>query len=139
MQQLFIEKTVSTPEIHFSPDDNIFKIKGKSAPEDVRAMYYPVIEWITIFIDDVIEGEIKKYSPEKPFVIQIDLFYFNSSSAKFLYDIFSELKRLLTIKIPVMVEWFYDDDDPDQKEAGLDIANMLDMEFVYVPKRRKTT
>jgi hypothetical protein len=136
MQRLFIEKTASTPEIHFSPDENIFHIRGKSAPEDVRAMYYPVIEWIRIFIDDIIDGEIKKYSYKNPFVIQVNLYYFNSSSAKFLFDILTELKRLNAKNIPVIVEWLFDEDDLDQKEAGMDIASMLEMKFSYVPKRR---
>jgi hypothetical protein len=68
--------------------------------------------------------------------MQADLEYFNSSSAKFFYDIFSELKRLGTNNIPVIVEWFYDEEDIDQKEAGLDIALLVEMEFVFVPKKR---
>jgi hypothetical protein len=135
MQRLFIEKTASTPEIHFSPDENIFFIRGKSAPEDVRAMYYPVIEWTRIFVDNIIQGEIKKYSSENAFVMQADLSYFNSSSAKFFFDIFAELKKLLSKNIPVTVEWLYDEDDPEQKEAGMDLAYMLDMKFVYIRKK----
>jgi hypothetical protein len=136
MQRLFIKQTDTTPEINFSPDENIFILRGKSAPEDVRAMYYPVIKWIKIFVDDILEGEYKKYSPENPLKMQADLEYFNSSSAKFFYDIFSELKRLDTNNIPVIVEWFYDEEDIDQKEAGSDIALLVEMEFVFVPKKR---
>ena len=98
MQRLYIEKTENTPEINFSPDENIFTIKGSSSPEDVRAMYYPVIEWIKIFIDDVLEGEFNEYSSENPLRMQTDLAYFNSSSAKFFFDIFFELKRLICVQ-----------------------------------------
>ena len=136
MQRLFIKETDTTPEINFSPDENIFILRGKSSPEDVRAMYYPVIKWVKIFVDDILEGEYKKYSSENPLKMQADLEYFNSSSAKFFYDIFSELKRLSTNKIPVIVEWFYDEEDIDQKEAGSDIALLVEMEFVFVPKKR---
>jgi hypothetical protein len=136
MQRLFIEKTSSTPEINFSPDENIFTIIGKSAPEDVRAMYYPVIEWTKIFVDDVIEGEFENFSSENAMIVKTDLLYFNSSSAKFFFDIFSELKRLIDNNILVIVEWFYDEEDQDQKEAGMDIAEMVEMEFTYIPKKR---
>jgi len=136
MQRLFIKETDTTPEINFSPDENIFILRGKSSPEDVRAMYYPVIKWVKIFVDDILEGEYKKYSSENPLKMQADLEYFNSSSAKFFYDIFSELKRLSTNNIPVIVEWFYDEEDIDQKEAGSDIALLVEMEFVFVPKKR---
>jgi hypothetical protein len=136
MQRLFIEKTATTPEINFSPDENIFIIKGSSSPEDVRAMYYPVIEWIRIFIDDILEGEYNKYTSDNPLKMQTDLDYFNSSSAKFFYDIFSELKRLTAANIPVIVEWMHDEEDFDQKEAGADIALLVEMEFVFISKKR---
>jgi hypothetical protein len=44
-----------------------------------------------------------------------------------------ELKRLLVVSIPVVIEWAYDEEDIDLKEAGHDIALLLDMEFIYVP------
>ncbi len=54
MQKLLIKKTSTTPEVNFSPDENIFSISGTSSPEDVRAMYYPVIDWTKQFVDDVL-------------------------------------------------------------------------------------
>jgi hypothetical protein len=135
MQKFYIEKTKITPEIKFFPDENIFSIKGVSSPEDVRALYYPVIEWIKIFIDDIIEGTVKVYSKENPVKLNIDLSYFNSSSAKFLFDILSELKRLSLLEIPVVVEWLHDPEDLDLKDAGEDIALLVGMEFVFVPKK----
>jgi hypothetical protein len=136
MQRLYIPETANTPEIRFSPDENIFIIRGSSSPEDVRAMYYPVIEWIRIFVDDAIDGEFKNFSAENPIRMQADLDYFNSSSAKFFYDIFTELKRLISNNIPVRVEWTYDEEDIDQMEAGSDIALLVEMEFVFIPKKR---
>jgi hypothetical protein len=136
MQRLYIEPTKVTPEIHLSPDENIFLIRGNSSPEDVRSLYYPVIEWIKIFVDDVIEGEYRLYTRENPLKFQSDLGYFNSSSAKFFFDIFIELKRLITADIPVIVEWLYDSDDPEQKEAGEDLSYMAGMGFTFIPKNK---
>jgi hypothetical protein len=136
MEDLFIKQTSLTPEIHFSPEKKLFLIKGNSAPEDVRALYYPVIKWIKVFIDDAIKGEYKNFSSENPIKFHADLEYFNSSSAKFLYDIFLELKRLMLANIPVIIEWAYDIEDIDQKEAGIDIASLVEMEFVLIPKNR---
>lgn len=136
MQKLYIEPTKVTPEIHLSPDENIFLIRGNSYPEDVRSLYYPVIEWIKIFIDDVIEGEYGSYTKENPLRFQTDLSYFNSSSAKFFFDIFIELKRLITEDIPVVIEWLYDSDDTEQKQAGEDFSNMAGMRFTFTPKNK---
>ncbi len=137
MQKLYIAPTHSTPEVRFSPDENIFILKGTSSPEDVRAMYYPVLEWIKIFVEDVLEGEITSFSSTSPVRFQCDLEYFNSSSAKFLFDIFSELKRLLDRDIKVDVEWYYEEADGDQKDAGADISTLVEMEFTFISKLRK--
>jgi hypothetical protein len=137
MQKLFIEKTRTTPEIILSPDDNIFSISGMSSPEDVRAMYYPVIEWIQIFVDDIIEGGVKIYGKDSPVKLHIDLQYFNSSSAKFLFDILTEFKRLSVANVPLVVEWFHDEEDTDLKEAGADISQLVGKEFTFVAKPKK--
>ena len=136
MDKLYISPTSITPEINFSPEDNIFLIKGRSAPEDVRALYYPVNEWIKHFVDDLIHFGPRHYSLVYPLVLKTELDYFNSSSAKFLYDIFIELKRLLAVGIPAVIEWIYDEEDTDIRDAGSDIASLLDMEFIFVPQKR---
>lgn len=134
MQKLEIAGTVTTPEIILAPEDNLFRIRGNSAPEDVRELYYPIIEWIKLFTDDILEGVITDYNEENPFKFQIDLEYFNSSSAKFLYDILFELLRLHQAGVPVIVEWYYDKEDHDMKEAGKDISALADMEFTFIAK-----
>ena len=137
MQPLYTKATDTSPEILLSPQKNSFFIRGNSAPEDVRALYYPVIEWIKIFIDDILKGEFKSFNNENPFQFQIDLQYFNSSSAKFLYDIFLELKRLIPTAIPVVVEWIYEEGDMDMKEAGADISLLAGFDFNYIQKNKE--
>jgi hypothetical protein len=134
MQKLYIAPTKITPEILLSPDESIFNIKGISSPEDVRALYYPVIEWIKIFVDDIFEGAIKHFNQDAPLIMVIDLSYFNSSSAKFLFDILSELKRLKEKNIPLVVKWVHETEDTDAREAGVDFSILVDMEFDYVEK-----
>jgi len=134
MEKLYIKPTDTTPEIHFSPKENIFLIRGISSPEDVRAMYYPVIEWVKMYINEILETGNKSYTIDSPLRFKTDLIYFNSSSAKFLYDIYLELKRLIPSGIPFVVEWLYDEEDIDLKEAGSDIALLVDLEFSYISK-----
>jgi len=136
MKKLYISPTKTTPEILLSPEENTFYIRGISSPEDVRAIYYPVIDWIKVFIDEILEGERKSYSPDFPLKFQVNLDYFNSSSAKFLFDIFSDLKRLIPAGIPVMVEWFYPEGDSDLKDAGKEIASLAGLELIYVEKNQ---
>jgi hypothetical protein len=135
MQKLYISPTDTTPEVNFSPQENIFFIRGISSPEDVRAMYYPVIEWVVAFVNEIIKGKHKSYAPDYPLKFKVDLTYLNSSSAKFLFDIFIELKKLISSGIPVIVEWYYEEEDLDLKEGGMDIALLAEMEFLFIPKK----
>ena len=134
MERLYFRPTNSAPEILFSLEENIFSITGTSRPEDVRSLYYPVIDWLKRLVDNMMSGNHYKFSAENPFKLKIDLSYFNSSSAKFLFDILSELKRISSSGVPVIVEWYYDNDDPELKEAGEDISSMAGMKFKYVAK-----
>jgi hypothetical protein len=135
MEKLHILSTKSTPEILFSPEDNIFTISGISSPEDVRAMYYPVIAWIKKFSAEIQNGRLNKFTAENPMRFMIDLSYFNSSSAKFLYDILSELKTLKNSGIESEINWIYEDNDPEMKDAGSDLADIAQLKFKYIEKK----
>ncbi len=134
MNDLHIEASHNTPEIILSTSKNCFSICGKSAPEDVRSLYYPVTEWIVSFIKETLISS--PYTAENPFLFKIDLSYFNSSSAKFIFDIFTHLRELKEKGIPVIIEWHYESDDTDLLEAGEDMAALTGHKFTYIPKVR---
>jgi len=134
MDNLNIKPSQNTPKIQFSPGENIFIISGTSAPEDVRALYYPVINWMQTFVKQIVTDGHNQFTLENPLRFQLDLTYFNSTSAKFFYDIFLELKKAFQSGIPIKVEWYHDAEDIDMKEAGMDIAQLAEMEFSYISK-----
>ena len=134
MEILNIEPTHISPKIRFIPELNDFSISGMSAPEDVRALYYPVIEWIDKFNGELMRGENKIFNETNPLTLKIDLNYFNSASAKFLLDILLELKKIHESGTPVVVEWYYEEDDIDMKEAGEDISELVEIELKYIIK-----
>ncbi len=134
MQKLVIEPTHNTPGIILSPGERIFSIEGMSAPEDVRTIYYPVLEWMKEFNREVQEGSQKTFTEEDPLILKIDLNYFNSASAKFLFDILLEFKELSDAGVPVVTEWHYEEDDTDMMEAGEDIAEMIEIRLKFMPK-----
>jgi hypothetical protein len=134
MQGLIIEQGTRTPEIKFSPDENVFHIRGISSPEDVRKLYYPVLEWINKFREEILKSKFKTFNDENPLRLQFDLEYFNSSSAKFFFDIMIEFKKLIPAGVPVIVEWYYEEEDPEMKEAGIDFSQLVEIEFTFIPK-----
>ncbi len=134
MNKYYNKATDITPEIILSPDENKFIISGNSAPEDVRELYYPVLEWMKEFVSWVRQN--KPYSDKKPLLFKLDLEYFNSSSAKFLFDIFSHLKEMTNEGVPIVIEWHYDAEDIDLREAGEDLAILCDINLKYCPKTK---
>ena len=130
------EATHNSPGIYLSTDENRFELSGKSAPEDVRGLYYPVIEWVSAFGEEL--KTANHFTERNPLVFKIDLVYFNSSSAKFLFDIFTTLKDIQDVGTPVVVEWHYDDEDTDLREAGEDLAMITGIDFKYCPKNTNT-
>lgn len=134
MESLYIQAGELTPEIRFSPSDNQFYIRGVSAPENVRDLYAPVLEWLDTFVSSS-NPSSQSYTTEKPFKLQVDLQYFNSSSAKFLFDIFSKLKELPSRS--VIIEWYYDSEDVDMMDAGMDFASLVGMYFSYKEKKER--
>jgi len=131
----FIRKgTDLTPEIILAPEENKFSISGKSAPEDVRGLYYPVLEWMEEFAAGVRKSS--PYTDTNHLRFRLDLEYFNSSSAKFLFDIFTHLRELNSSGVPVDIEWYYDEEDTDLREAGEDLSLLCEMPFKYFPKTR---
>jgi hypothetical protein len=134
MNSFIHHATDITPEILLSPGENKYIISGNSAPEDVRELYYPVLEWMKEFAAWVKQN--KPYTDKKPLIFKLDLEYFNSSSAKFLFDIFSHLKEMNNEGVPVVIEWHYSAEDTDLREAGEDLALLCEIEFKYCPKTK---
>lgn len=134
MESLKIEKTNLSPEISLSHNDRVYRVEGRSRPEDVRELYYPVVKWMDNYKEFLCKQGNSPFTEDKPLIFEFDLDYFNSSSAKFLYDIIFALKNTMECGIPVKVIWYHDAEDIDMQEAGEDLAILADIEFEYITK-----
>ena len=132
MEAFFSEPTDRTPGILFDPSSNNFELKGTSRPEDVRLFYYPVIEWFKKFGQELSDGTTVNYNENQPLVLNVKLDYFNSSSAKFIFDIFDELNHFIKDGTPVKVYWYFDEEDEDMRDAGEEMAEMAEMTFHFI-------
>jgi len=132
MEKLYISPTDTSPEIIFDPEKWELSISGTSAPEDVRGLYYPVIQWTTEMVNTILENPA--ITGENGVKMTVDLKYFNSSSGKFLHDIFTELARLKKGYGSLEIRWLFDIEDVDLEEAGYDMANLAGLEFICMPK-----
>ena len=121
---LNLTATFDTPEVTFEPGGSIFRLRGKSMPEDPIQFYEPILSWVRSY------G--KQASPSTTVII--DLEYFNSSSLKQLIQIFSILEGIADSDHKVKVEWHYDPSDELMQDKGLEIQSIINLEFELVPK-----
>lgn len=132
MQAYIVEASELDPKVIFDPGKELFEMAGASRPEDVRELYYPMVEWFREFRQKCSEGAFPAYSKANPLVFNVKMDYFNSSSTKFLFDIFEELNTIGRESFPVKVGWYYDVDDDDMREAGEEIKEIVDLDFEFI-------
>ena len=130
MEKLFIEETEFTPEIVFNPETWKFSFKGVSRPEDVMKFYMPAINWLK-----TLDENIQTHTNEKYNIAIIHLIfhfsYFNSASSKMLLEIIEIIKRIQKDGIDISVDWYYDKNDEQMYDDGLDLSEAVDIPFTY--------
>ncbi len=117
--KLEITETRDTPYICFDAENKIFEIKGNSLPEDSFKFFEPVFDWINEYAKD----------PNDSSHIVCKLEYFNSSSAKMLYELFFEFEQISETGKQVKVTWYYEPGDKLIEEKGLEYKSLLEIPF----------
>ncbi len=119
--------TESTPHILFDPTSLQFEMKGESRPENAKAFYDPLIEWIKKFCEQSLPG--KDFSSKLQLNVHFD--YFSSSSAKYLMNIFARLEELYKSGSKIEICWIYNEIDIEMKESGEEFQKLLSIPFVF--------
>jgi hypothetical protein len=117
MDDLKIEATKFTPEITFDYSGRLLEIKGESYPENTSEFFNPVFKWLD---DYLAEGK------SEPTLVNIELYYFNSSSSKVLMNFFEVLDQAASKGGNITVNWVYEEEDEDSLEFGEEFAEDLD-------------
>ena len=125
IKELDIKGTRDTPEILFDAKNNVFEILGNSLPEDSTNFFAPVFEWIEEYIK----------SPNKSTHLVCNLEYFNSSSAKMIYQVFIELGKIIETGNDVKITWHYESGDILIEEKGLEYQGILDIPFELIENK----
>ncbi|MCG8410168.1 MAG: DUF1987 domain-containing protein [Bacteroidales bacterium] len=118
LTKLEIRETRETPYILLDKEKNIFKIEGNSLPENANHFFLPIFKWLDKY----------SLSPNKETHLICDLEYFNSSSAKLIYEIFLKLEKIKTNETKVWISWFFESGDVLIEEKGLEYKSIL-----YIP------
>ena len=109
MENLFIERSKSSPEINFDAESGILKILGESFPENAAKFYAPAVEWIEEFF--------LRPGP-KATIFEIELIYFNSSTSKVLMNMLEMADEAVAEGKDISVRWYCDEENETAIECG---------------------
>jgi len=123
METLSINATDETPFVELNAENKVFKITGRSLPEDARAFYQPISKWFNQYFEEA----------QSPVNLEIYLDYFNSSSTKQLVEIIIDLESLKNKKVEVNIVWMYDEDDELMETRGKEIESIVEIPFIFSP------
>lgn len=120
MEKLILASSPKTPEVVFDAASGVFLLKGRSIPENSIEFYQPLNEWVERYTEN----------PGSKTRIEIRLEYFNTSSSKCLLILFKKLEKLNGTD--VSVNWYFEEDDEDMKEAGEDYQAIINLPFTII-------
>ncbi len=126
IQTLEITGTRDTPYVLLDSKKNLFQLTGNSLPEDSAQFFNPIFDWIEEYIK----------SPNKLTHLVCNLEYFNSSSAKMLYQLFIELENIKKTGNEVKISWHYESEDKLIEEKGLEYKSILSFPFEIIEKNK---
>lgn len=128
MSSLKIESTAFTPEINFDIDNNTLTFLKVSKPANAFEFYKPVFEFIDNF-----EKEKLKSKDINELILDFNFDYFNTSTAKVIYNLLERLKELQKRNVKVIINWYYYSEDDDLLEEGEMMSESLRIPFNFVP------
>ena len=111
---MIFEAGQRTPQVEFTATSCL--IRGECYPENISEWSDPVLK----ALEECVEND------ESEFVVDIELYYFNSSSAKFLFDFFEFLEESAEGGKSIVINWRYRAEDDTMQEASEDFQE--DME-----------
>jgi hypothetical protein len=137
MEVLDVKGDEINPKIYLNHLESKFSITGESRPENPLKYYDSTFKWFNdyfnyVYILNDLEGSKNVITKN----LKIDLEYFNSTSAKVLFDLFVLLKKVgqEKFKVNFKIDWFYHANDSDLLEAGKEMEAMCGLQFNYHPK-----
>lgn len=118
MTSLIIEITEDTPEVKFDSTTGEFSIRGRSLPEDAYSFYQPLNDWIEEFIS---VSRLEKVN------LSVHLDYFNSSSGRYLLEMFANLQK--SSRVQFQITWIAEKDDELMIEKGEELQSLIELPF----------
>ncbi len=119
MERLYIKRTQNTPEVDLDPDTGMFRLEGRTIPENPGDFYDPILEWLLEYFEN----------PVAMTCFSINLDYVNSGSSKYILGLFRVFKKKYQEGTKVEVNWYYEEDDEAIEGLGEHYQSLLPFPF----------
>ena len=113
------------PYLLLDQNKGFIELKGSSFMEDTIAFYDPIMDWVYEYVRH-----------PKDTLVNIDLEFFNTSSAKILLIMIRTLSKVQKSGHKLAVNWFYEEDDEDIRESGNSFSMMSNVKFNFIRKQQ---
>jgi len=117
LDALLIDETGDTPKVILDPANNKFELSGRSLPENSVEFYRQIFDWF----------EKYEQNPNELTNLEINMFYFNTSSSKMILDLLFRMEKMKENGKHVQVTWYVDEDDEDMIEMGEEFGDIVDV------------
>jgi hypothetical protein len=117
MDPLYIEESNKTPKVSLDAQKGFIEIKGVADEEDALGFFFPVIQWLDAYIK----------RPAEHTDMELEFKYYNTASAKALYEILKRVAEIHKSGNTVIVKWYYPEGDEhllSEIETFSDITHM---------------
>ena len=131
MDALIIEATEFTPMVSFDPEIRTIEFCGVSRPENVSEFYDQILDWVAGYESELYKNKVlggKKFEVNVIFKFS----YFNSASAKMIYQLLECLFRLKNMGYTINVDWYYEDGDDQMHDDGEELSEAIDIPFNFL-------
>ena len=117
MEAITLSPTETTPEVVLDKKASIFKITGRSFPEDSLSFYKPLLNWLIEYSEDA----------NDPTVLEINLEYFNSGSLKQVFKLLYVIEDIMELGKDAKVIWHFKKNDELMFQKGQEFKKFLEV------------
>ena len=131
MDKIIIEPTEFSPRVVLDAVKSKYEISGESRPENPAKFFQPILKWLEQY-QSVLFFQKTNYNNDAQISFEFKLEYFNSTSAKYIFDVIKVLNNYFDSGYNTKIKWYYDSRDEDMKEAGKELEKLVKVPFEFV-------
>lgn len=120
MEEFILKPTKDTLDIQCK--NGSISLKGNSLLPNPNKFFKPVFEWLTLYLAN----------PAHKTEICLQFQYLDTASVQSIFDMLKLIDEKIGKNNQVVVNWYYELDDPELLEVGEIMEGRLDMSFNYI-------